>query len=67
MGFFKISPPWDSNEGYISECVIGRRLFNWATGSLGDRIVILLTIEMVATQIVTYSDSQTLKIAGRIV
>ena len=21
MGYFKISPPWDSNEGYISECV----------------------------------------------
>ena len=19
MGYFKISPPWDSNEGYISE------------------------------------------------
>ena len=21
-GYFKISPPWDANEGYISECVI---------------------------------------------
>ena len=22
MGLFKISPPWDSNEGYISKCVL---------------------------------------------
>ena len=22
MGYFKISPLWDSNEGYISECVL---------------------------------------------
>ena len=24
MGYIKISPPWDSNKGYISECVLSK-------------------------------------------
>ena len=31
MGYFKISPPWDSNEGYISECVLRVRDFEGAS------------------------------------
>ena len=31
MGYFKISPPWDSNKGYVSECVISR-CFGGAVG-----------------------------------
>ena len=29
MGYFKISPPWDSNEGYILQCVLGCRILHF--------------------------------------
>ena len=56
MWHFKISPPWDSNEGYISKCVLRKRDINLISKSI-DKLDHMCSWQMLNFTIFVYCSS----------